>query len=169
MACSRATKRSRTSLIPWSISTPSGSRSVGRHRGAVRSPHSTIYSHRMSGARTTTASHIRTPDSSIMSRTNEPRSRESTCRPMPTRCCRSRRIAWPAATTSMSSSPGRTTRRSGSIPSKPRYTAPAAPTSSNGRVAMPVRYRMWSWPALETFPPSRCWPPFRYCEIDCRN
>src|SRR6266481_3687747 len=43
----------------------------------------------MSGARITTASATRTPDSSTMSSTRRPRSSASTCRPTRTACCRS--------------------------------------------------------------------------------
>ena len=68
--------------------------------GGGRSPRSTTCSPRTSGGRTTTASPTRTRASSTTSSTRRPRSSASTCRPTPTRCCRSPTTACAAATTS---------------------------------------------------------------------
>ena len=66
-----------------------------------------------SGARTTTASATRIRASSTTSSTRKPRSSASICRPTPTACCRSPTIACAAGTTSTSSSPASSRRRSG--------------------------------------------------------
>ncbi len=83
-------------------------------RGGGRSPRSTISSPRMSGARTTTASAIRIPASSISSPTRRPTSSASISRRTPTRCCGSPIIACAPMTASMSSSPASSPRRNGS-------------------------------------------------------
>ena len=83
-------------------------------RGAGRSPRSTICSPRTSGVRTTTASAIRIPASSITWSTRRPTSCASICRPTRTRCSPSPITACAAAITSTSSSPASSPSRNGS-------------------------------------------------------
>jgi len=81
------TKPSRTSSIRCSTSTPSGWTSVRTMcAGAPRSPRRTSCCHPQCGGRITTASRIRTPDSSTSRPTRARRSPASTCHRMPTRC-----------------------------------------------------------------------------------
>jgi xylulose-5-phosphate/fructose-6-phosphate phosphoketolase len=78
------TRLSSTSSTRCSISTPNGSKSATRFRGAGLLPRSTIYFPATCGGRITTASRTRTRGSSTTSSTRKQRSFASTCRLMPT-------------------------------------------------------------------------------------
>ena len=112
-AFSTATRPSSASSIPWSRSTPSGSRSATSCPGGRTLPRSTTCSPRTCGSRTTTASRTRTPASSTTWRIRRPTSCASICRRTQTACSAALTTASAAGTISTSSWPPSTRGRSG--------------------------------------------------------
>ena len=106
-------------------------------------------------------------DSSTWSPTRARTSCASTCRPMPTLCCRSRTIACEASTTSTSSS--RTSRSICNTWTWTRRspTARRGPASGTGPATTRAPSPMWSWRAVATCRPSRPWRPLPCSASTC--